>query len=39
MIGPNGKILAMSTVWMTEDATRITKFITLYPDKRKKYEI
>jgi hypothetical protein len=34
--GPNGKSLAVSSVWMTENATGITKMITLYPDKGKK---
>jgi len=31
--GPNGKILSMVTIWMTELATGKTKFITLFPDK------
>ena len=33
LTGPNGKILAVHTVWMTEAATGETKFITLYPAK------
>lgn len=35
LIGPNGISLAVNTVWMTENATGVTKFITLYPDKGK----
>lgn len=35
LIGPNGKSMAMSTIWMTENATGVTKFITLYPNKGK----
>ncbi|MBU1397738.1 MAG: hypothetical protein KKH85_02400 [Proteobacteria bacterium] len=35
MVGPNGKSLAVCTIWMTEKATEETKFITMYPDKRK----
>lgn len=35
MVGPNGKSLAVCTIWMTERATEETKFITMYPDKRK----
>lgn len=31
--GPNGNSLAVCTIWMTENATGITKFITMYPDK------
>jgi hypothetical protein len=33
--GPNGKSLKVCTIWMTEIATGITKFITMYPDKRR----
>ena len=33
LTGPNGVALHVVTVWMTEYATGITKFITLYPDK------
>lgn len=36
LTGPNGKTLAVHTVWMTEAATGETKFITLYPDKGKR---
>lgn len=35
MVGPNGKSLAVCTIWMMERATEETKFITIYPDKRK----
>ena len=33
LTGPNGKRLRVLSVWMTEEATRRTKFVTLYPDK------
>ena len=33
--GPNGNSLDVCTIWMTEFATGITKFITMYPDKRR----
>ena len=33
LVGLNGKILAIRTIWMTESATGRTKFITMYPDK------
>jgi hypothetical protein len=33
LIGPNGQQLRVASVWMTEEATRRTKFVTLYPDK------
>ena len=36
LAGPNGKILAVRTIWMTENATGNTKFITMYPNKRGK---
>lgn len=36
LIGPNGKSLPVRTIWMTENATGKTKFITMYPDKRKR---
>jgi hypothetical protein len=32
--GPNGNILSVVTIWMTEIEGEITKFITMYPDKR-----
>ena len=34
LTGPNGKTLAVCTIWMTEAATGDTKFITMYPEKR-----
>lgn len=33
LTGPNEQTLKVVTVWMTEDATSLTKFITLYPAK------
>ncbi|MEP6664246.1 MAG: DUF6883 domain-containing protein [Verrucomicrobiota bacterium] len=33
LIGPNGRQLSVTTIWMTEEATGRTKFVTLYPDK------
>ena len=33
LTGPNGKILRVVSIWMTESATGTTKFITLYPAK------
>ncbi len=33
LVGPNGRSLRVVSVWMTESATGVTKFITLYPDK------
>ena len=35
LIGPNGKSLTVCTIWLTENATGNTKFITMYPDKRR----
>ena len=35
LVCPNGKSLAVCTIWMTESATGKTKFITMYPDKRR----
>lgn len=35
LVGPNGKSLSVCTIWMTESATGNTKFITMYPDRRK----
>jgi hypothetical protein len=31
--GPNGRALRVLTIWMKEDATGETKFVTLMPDK------
>jgi hypothetical protein len=33
LLGPNGILLRVVTIWMTEDVSRETKFITLFPDK------
>lgn len=34
LTGPNGMTLAVRTIWMTEHLSRVTKFVTLIPDKR-----
>jgi hypothetical protein len=31
--GPNGRALRVVTMWMKDDATNPTKFVTLFPDK------
>ena len=31
--GPNGTMLRVVTIWMKENATGITKFVTLFPSK------
>ena len=31
--GPNGRVLRVVSIWMTEEATGETKFVTLYADK------
>lgn len=31
--GPNGRELRVISFWMTVEATGVTKFLTLYPDK------
>ncbi len=31
--GPNGRVLRVVTIWMKEEATNQTKFVTLFPDK------
>ncbi|OGL46208.1 MAG: hypothetical protein A2161_03745 [Candidatus Schekmanbacteria bacterium RBG_13_48_7] len=33
LTGPNGRNLTVCTIWMTENETKKTKFITMYPDK------
>ena len=33
LTGPTERTLHVVTIWMTEEATGVTKFITLYPDK------
>ncbi len=37
LLGPNGKTLSVCTIWMREIASGKTKFITMFPDKRKIY--
>ena len=34
LTGPNGVALRVVTTWMKEPQTTLTKFITLFPDKR-----
>jgi len=34
LTGPNGVMLAVRTIWMTEHLSGVTKFVTLVPDKR-----
>ena len=34
LTGPNGVTLAVRAIWMTEHLSRVTKFVTLLPDKR-----
>lgn len=34
LTGPNGYVLRVVSIWMKEDATGETKFVTLFPDKR-----
>ena len=33
LTGPNGRVLRVLSIWMKEDATGRTKFVTLLPDK------
>ena len=33
LIGPNGKTLPVRTIWIMENATGDTKFVTMYPYK------
>jgi hypothetical protein len=33
LTGPNGRILRVVSIWMKEDATGQTKFVTLFPDR------
>lgn len=35
LFGPNGKRLSVISIWMTELASGVTKFITLFPNKRR----
>lgn len=34
LVGPNGKSLSVRTIWMNEYESKLTKFITMYPDKK-----
>ena len=34
LLGPNGHELEVVSIWMIEDASQQTKFITLYPARR-----
>jgi len=31
--GPNGRVLAIRSIWMTEHLSKLTNFVTLIPDK------
>ena len=31
LTGPNGRLIVVKTIWMTETKTGLTKFVTLYP--------
>jgi Domain of unknown function (DUF6883) len=33
LAGPNGRVLRVLTIWMKEEPTGETKFVTLFPDK------
>src|SRR3989304_1717539 len=34
LTGPNGKTLSVRTIWMNEHESKLTKFITMFPDKQ-----
>ena len=34
LVGPNGLSLSIWSIWMVEFETGVTKFITLYPDRK-----
>jgi hypothetical protein len=34
LTGPNGRVLCVVTIWMKENATNRTKFVTLFPDRQ-----
>ena len=34
LIGPNGKTLSVRSVWMDEHESKLTKFITMFPDEK-----
>jgi hypothetical protein len=33
LTGPSGRVLRVVSIWMKEEATGDTKFVTLFPDK------
>ncbi len=33
LTGPNGRMVRVVTIWMREEATNLTKFVTLFPDR------
>jgi hypothetical protein len=35
LLGPNGTTIAVITIWMLEYSSGITKFITLFPSRRR----
>lgn len=35
LVGPNGVIISVRTIWMTERLSGITKFVTLIPEGRR----
>lgn len=35
--GPNGKSLHVRSIWMNENSTKLTKFITMYPFKGQRF--
>lgn len=34
LVGPNGKTLSVCSIWMDEHESKLTKFITIFPDKK-----
>ena len=34
LIGPNGRVLAVRSIWIQEHASKQIKFITIFPEKR-----
>ena len=36
LVGPNGVVLGLRTIWIRESGSGLTKFITLYPDRGRK---
>ncbi len=37
LTGPDDKVIYVRTIWMTESESDMTKFITMFPDKRRSY--